>query len=306
MNFLESIKMGDIRDYLILIRFPNLFTLPSNVVVGFSQLLILNDAKWETLLILITTSILLYTVGIILNDYFDRKIDRKERPNRPLPSGRISVRGALTFVFVATLISVLLAAYVSIFTLLITLMILGTILAYDCWLKNSIFGYLTIALSRVFNIVLGFSPLLFTTVSNYNDLMRIVAILASMFIYVTAISYLSRFEVGSLMKKTNYTFAIVLISIVPILSVLFTFMGFFKLDLFLSLPLFIGMLIITFARRYGRFDANGTRHVVKNLVLSIIILDSVFMSGSVGFIFGMSLLVFLIPASILSRKFYVT
>ena len=107
--------MGSIRDYLVLIRIPNLFTSPSNVIVGFSQLVLLNNANWATLLILILTSLLLYTVGIVLNDYIDRQIDRRERPTRPLPSGRISARSALVVVVVATLSSVLAAAYVSLF-----------------------------------------------------------------------------------------------------------------------------------------------------------------------------------------------
>jgi heme O synthase-like polyprenyltransferase len=298
--------MGNIRDYLILIRIPNLFTIPSNVMVGFSQLVLLNNANWTTLLILIVTSLLLYTVGIVLNDYIDRQIDRRERPTRPLPSGRISARSALILVLVATLSSILAAAYVSSLTLIIVLIIIGTILAYDCWLKSSTFGHFVMALSRVFNIVLGFSPLLFLPFSNNNDLIRIVVILSSMFIYVFTISYLSKFETGALSKKINYTVSVPSISTIPILLALFTIMGYFKLDLLFILPIFIGMLLITFGKRYVRLGTNEAGHIVRNLVLSIIILDSLFMSGSVGLVSGLSLLVFLIPAIILSRKFYVT
>jgi heme O synthase-like polyprenyltransferase len=298
--------MGNIRDYLILIRIPNLFTIPSNVMVGFSQLVLLNNANWTTLLILIVTSLLLYTVGIVLNDYIDRQIDRRERPTRPLPSGRISARSALILVLVATLSSILAAAYVSSLTLIIVLIIIGTILAYDCWLKSSTFGHFVMALSRVFNIVLGFSPLLFLPFSNNNDLIRIFVILSSMFIYVFTISYLSKFETGALSKKINYTVSVPSISTIPILLALFTIMGYFKLDLLFILPIFIGMLLITFGKRYVRLGTNEAGHIVRNLVLSIIILDSLFMSGSVGLVYGLSLLVFLIPAIILSRKFYVT
>jgi 4-hydroxybenzoate polyprenyltransferase len=298
--------MGNIRDYLILIRIPNLFTIPSNVMVGFSQLVLLNNANWTTLLILIVTSLLLYTVGIVLNDYIDRQIDRRERPTRPLPSGRISARSALILVLVATLSSILAAAYVSSLTLIIVLIIIGTILAYDCWLKSSTFRHFVMALSRVFNIVLGFSPLLFLPFSNNNDLIRIVVILSSMFIYVFTISYLSKFETGALSKKINYTVSVPSISTIPILLALFTIMGYFKLDLLFILPIFIGMLLITFGKRYVRLGTNEAGHIVRNLVLSIIILDSLFMSGSVGLVYGLSLLVFLIPAIILSRKFYVT
>jgi 4-hydroxybenzoate polyprenyltransferase len=298
--------MGSIRDYLVLIRIPNLFTSPSNVIVGFSQLVLLNNANWATLLILILTSLLLYTVGIVLNDYIDRQIDRRERPTRPLPSGRISARSALVVVVVATLSSVLAAAYVSSFTLIIVLTIIGTIIAYDCWFKSSTFGHIVMALSRVLNIVLGFSPLLFLPFSNNNDLIRITVILASMFIYVFTISYLSKFETGALTKKINYPFALLSISSIPVVLVLFTITGYFKIDLLFILPIFIGMLLVTFGKRYIRFGANEAGKIVKNLVLSIIILDSLFVSGSIGLVYGLSLLVFLIPAIILSKRFYVT
>jgi 4-hydroxybenzoate polyprenyltransferase len=298
--------MGSIRDYLVLIRIPNLFTSPSNVIVGFSQLVLLNNANWATLLILILTSLLLYTVGIVLNDYIDRQIDRRERPTRPLPSGRISARSALVVVVVATLSSVLAAAYVSSFTLIIVLTIIGTIIAYDCWFKSSTFGHIVMALSRVLNIVLGFSPLLFLPFSNNNDLIRITVILASMFIYVFIISYLSKFETGALTKKINYPFALLSISSIPVVLVLFTITGYFKIDLLFILPIFIGMLLVTFGKRYIRFGANEAGKIVKNLVLSIIILDSLFVSGSIGLVYGLSLLVFLIPAIILSKRFYVT
>jgi 4-hydroxybenzoate polyprenyltransferase len=298
--------MGSIRDYLILIRIPNLFTTPSNVIVGFSQLVLLNNANWATLLILILTSLLLYTAGIVLNDYIDRQIDRRERPNRPLPSGRISTRSALIFVLVAMLASVLAAAYVSPFTLIIVLTIIGTIITYDCWLKTSNFGPMVMALSRVFNIVLGFSPLLLLPFSNQNDLIRITVILVSMFIYIFTISYLSKFETGAPIKKINYTFAMLSISSIAFVLVLFTITGYFKVDLLFILPIFIGMLIITFGNRFARFGANEAGQIVRNLVLSIIILDSLFVSGSIGLVYGLSILLFLIPAIILSRRFYVT
>jgi 4-hydroxybenzoate polyprenyltransferase len=212
----------------------------------------------------------------------------------------------LVVVVVATLSSVLAAAYVSSFTLIIVLTIIGTIIAYDCWFKSSTFGHMVMALSRVLNIVLGFSPLLFLPFSNNNDLIRITVILASMFIYVFTISYLSKFETGALTKKINYPFALLSISSIPVVLVLFTITGYFKIDLLFILPIFIGMLLVTFGKRYIRFGANEAGKIVKNLVLSIIILDSLFVSGSIGLVYGLSLLVFLIPAIILSKRFYVT
>jgi hypothetical protein len=117
---------------------------------------------------------------------------------------------------------------------------------------------------------------------------------------------MSRIEVGPSPKKSNFQISVVLLSLVPAILTFFTLMGFFKWDLFLSLVIFVGMLIKSLVRKYGSCNPKVIRKIVRNLVLSIIILDSAFMSGTLGFAYGLSLLVLLIPAVILSRRFYVT
>jgi heme O synthase-like polyprenyltransferase len=275
-------------------------------MVGFSQLILFPEARVENLLLLTITSVLLYVVGIIINDYRDLELDRKERPDRPLPSGKISGRNALAFAFIASILALILATFVSISSVLLTMILLITIVAYDCWLKNNILGYFTIALARVFNVVLGCSPGITILISNQNDLARISVILLSTFLYVTAISYMSRIEVESSPKNSNFQISVVLLSVVPAILTFFTLMGFFKWDLFLSLVIFIGMLIKSLVRNYRSSNPKVIKKIVRNLVLSIILLDSAFMSGTLGFAYGLSLLVLLIPALILSRRFYVT
>ena len=298
--------MGTIRDYLVLIRFPNLFTIPSNIIVGFSQLVLFPEAGIENLLLLTTTSILLYVVGIIINDYRDLEIDRKERPDRPLPAGKISPRSALAFVFVAAISAIFLATLVGIPSVLLAVILLITIIAYDCWLKNNFLGYFAIALARVINVVLGYSAGITLLISNQNEITRLSVILISTFLYVTAISYISRKEVESSPKKSNFQISIVLLSLIPAILTFFTLSGVFKWDLFLSLIIFIGMLIKSLVGKYGSPNPEVAKKIVRNLVLSIIILDSTFLSGTLGFAYGLSLLVLLIPAVILSRRFYVT
>lgn len=49
----------------------------------------------QLLLFLCAPFSLLYVGGMILNDYLDRRIDAQERPNRPIPSGRVKAGHAL-------------------------------------------------------------------------------------------------------------------------------------------------------------------------------------------------------------------
>ena len=155
-------------------------------------------------------------------------------------------------------------------------------------------------------MTLGFSQAIFTIPRNEEILIRVIVILVSMFIYVTALTYLSRFEVGILNSKTNILTSLVLVSLIPILAGTFTIIGFFKLDLFLNLTIFVLMIIYTFVNWHRSLDSFEIRKVVKNLVLSIIILDSVFISGTIGFEYGLLLMLMLAPAILFSRKFYVT
>ena len=81
-------------DYLRLVRLPNLFTVPTNILVGYFALIAPVHIDVVQLLLLVTSSILLYASGLVLNDYFDIQIDLKERPYRPLPSRKISKQRA--------------------------------------------------------------------------------------------------------------------------------------------------------------------------------------------------------------------
>lgn len=99
MIFMKNVS---IKDYLVLVRLPNLFTLPSNILVGMATVssLAFTLTSFTQFLLLVTISVLLYCVGIVLNDLYDFDIDKKERPNRPLPSGKISRRSAIVLVAV--------------------------------------------------------------------------------------------------------------------------------------------------------------------------------------------------------------
>lgn len=80
-------------DYLELVRAPAVLTVLGDTLAGGS-------AAGHTLsgrrIVLPLASACLYAGGMALNDYADRGTDSRERPERPIPSGRISAGNALT------------------------------------------------------------------------------------------------------------------------------------------------------------------------------------------------------------------
>src|SRR5436190_1165375 len=78
------------QNYAQLIRLPNLPSALADIALGALAARALPQ-RWASFGLLLLASACLYCSGMVWNDYFDRDQDRKERPERPLPSGRVSL-----------------------------------------------------------------------------------------------------------------------------------------------------------------------------------------------------------------------
>src|SRR6516164_10670632 len=79
--------------WLQLCRFAAVFTAMADICLGY----LLTHESFEPARdfgLLLAASSCLYLAGMVFNDVFDREIDARERPKRPIPSGRVSVRAA--------------------------------------------------------------------------------------------------------------------------------------------------------------------------------------------------------------------
>ena len=74
---------------LRLLRLPAVFTTFPDVLAGFA--LVFAAAELSQLTWLLLSSACLYLSGMVLNDCFDVEDDRRERANRPIPQGEISL-----------------------------------------------------------------------------------------------------------------------------------------------------------------------------------------------------------------------
>jgi hypothetical protein len=144
-------KAGDVAD---LVRLPSVLSVPGDVLLGTTT-----SARVEHPLRiagLTAASSCLYMAGMSLNDYADRDVDAKERPKRPIPSGRVSSKFALR------LASGLSAASLGFAytaggrrALEVALPLAATVWAYDLALKKTPWGPLGMAACRSLDILMG-------------------------------------------------------------------------------------------------------------------------------------------------------
>ena len=292
-----------IRKYLQLARLPNVFTAPTNIMAGYLTITPVSDLNFASLGILMTSSALLYASGIIFNDYFDVEVDRKERPFRPLPSGKVSKKTALQLGFVLMTSAVLISISVSWLSFAIAVSLACAIFGYNYRLKHyKFFGPVTMGCTRFLNVILGASVSIHFPIQS-NFLQPLFAA-SSVFAYVAIISLFSRKE----MKGTSSRRISVLFSLVYAITAsiaIATLFGFFKISIFSILIPFILIQSIILKQSISG-NAVAIQGGIKWMVISIIILDSTFVSGTAGLSYGLITLLFLAPSVILSRRFYVT
>ncbi len=93
------------------------------------------DLYLNVMLIAIVAVFLFSSAGNVLNDYFDREIDKINHPERPLPSKRVNAGDALKFSVVLFLLSLLLAVFLNIFCIAIALLAFTFQILYELKFK---------------------------------------------------------------------------------------------------------------------------------------------------------------------------
>lgn len=146
-----------VRDALLLGRVSNLPTVWSNVLAGatLSGAALAPDAAPALAAIALAIS-LLYLAGMYLNDAFDRRIDTRERPERPIPAGRVTAATVFTTGFAMMATGLLILGSTSLLAtsatgapaLLSGLVLAAAIVAYDAYHKGNPFSPVVMGLCR--------------------------------------------------------------------------------------------------------------------------------------------------------------
>ncbi len=155
----RSLRRGALA-YAELVRLPNVFTAPPDVVAGAALVVatVGTTVSVRSVAGLAVASALLYAGGTTLNDYFDADVDADERPERPIPSGRISRGSALAFGFGLLVAGVALAAAVAgAVAGAVAAGIASLVVAYDGYAKCTSIGFAVMGATRGANVLLGTS-----------------------------------------------------------------------------------------------------------------------------------------------------
>ena len=292
------------RKYFQLARIPNAFTTPSNIISGYLIVTPISELNSINLVTLILSSMSLYVSGVIFNDYFDIKIDRKERPFRPLPSGSITTESARKIAIGLMAFAVILAISVSWSSFTIAVFLSGMILAYDYGLKHGKFsGPLSMGSLRFLNVIFGASPVL--NLSLHTNLLQLIVAATSVLIFVTVIGGFSKKEMSGMSERRTIIILFAVIYMIILLMTITTLLGLFMIWSLVILVPFTIIISIIFKQTLSG-ESTTIQKGIKNMVISIVILDSIFISGVSGLIYGLLTLLFLFPSILLSRKLYVT
>jgi hypothetical protein len=126
-------------------RISNLPTVWTNVIAG---LVIAGGVRLDQFALIALAMTAFYVGGMYLNDFFDRAIDVRERPGRPIDAGEISAGAvsAIGFGLLATGVALMLplgpAAAAS------AVLLAATIVLYDVWHKGNPLSPLVMGLCR--------------------------------------------------------------------------------------------------------------------------------------------------------------
>ncbi|MCS6866681.1 MAG: UbiA family prenyltransferase [Gemmata sp.] len=154
--------------YAQLLRIPNVFTALADIALGATVAAALLPSRielWLAYSLLGLTSGSLYLAGMVWNDVFDYAEDKKTRPFRPLPSGRIRRRTAIGLGVMLLAVGVAFAALAGWATqpdwhhepLVLAVAIVVAVLIYDGGMKRTPAGPVAMAACRFLNVLLGLS-----------------------------------------------------------------------------------------------------------------------------------------------------
>jgi 4-hydroxybenzoate polyprenyltransferase len=262
--------MGKIRAFLELTRPANVITALSDVIAGMSIVGFIFGFKTYQIspaILLGLSTMCLYAGGVVMNDVFDRHLDKIERPERALPSGRLSLSSAIGGGIILFALGIIFAFFQSVFSGILASILVLFILLYDSYAKNYlIFGPIIMGVCRSLNLGLGMSVYEFEFV-NHADL-TILPLL-----YIAAITLISKGEVNG-SKKWPMLVAFMLYLVIQIGQIHYSFLQGRLIFTFPFVLIHAYFIYPPLLKAYKQPIGSNIGKAVKSGVLSLIIMNA--------------------------------
>ncbi len=318
-------KPGTWLAYLQLFRLPNVFTAIADVMMGYLVVRgTLSPADTLPLLLLVLASSLIYTAGMVLNDVFDYQVDSRDRPHRPLPSGRIELGRARLLGLLMLLAGIVAAALsgwglsdglVRWRGLMVAVALVTTVLLYDGVLKKTVLAPPMMGTCRLLNVLLGMSCAGMTAGGGFflgwEKYQLLVA--SGLGLYITGVTWYARTEARESSRLALSLGCLLMIAGLGVLAVLFPRSAFEMGRLQMTVGqagLFIVVLAATVIYRcaWGVFEPTPHRvqQAVKRCILSIILLDAAITGILCPWYYAVGVLALLVPTLVLGKWLYST
>ncbi len=292
-------------------RLPNVFTALADVAMGF---LLTHDtiSHVGAFVHLLITSSALYTAGMVLNDVFDREQDRRERPQRPIPSGRVAVSTAVWLSFALLIVGIGSALAVGIFAhhwgpLVLACALVVFIVAYDAHFKHTAGRPLAMGICRMLNVLLGMS------VSSAPQSTANQMIACGIGLYIAGVTWFAVRETtssegGHLASALAMMFAGICVAFSSVWKLPEAALaGWFNVPRWILLWCLVTVMIgWRFAIAIARPEPKRVQAAVKSGILLVIVLDAVMVAPVHGPQATLWILLLLVPAIILGRWVYST
>jgi 4-hydroxybenzoate polyprenyltransferase len=298
-----KIKFPSIWAYLQLMRPANIVTAWADILLGFAAaggITTGDRLDWMALGWLILSTTGLYGGGVVFNDVCDAQLDAIERRERPLPSGRASLPGAIALGSSLLLMGVVAAAMVSLPSMYLAGFVAITALIYDKFGKHQTwFSPINMGLCRGGNLLLGVSVI--PQVLSDRWYIALIPI-----IYIAAITAISGGEVGGGKRSTGIIAIILIASAIAIILSLGLLPSYSLLVTLPFLILFTALVVPAFVKAALTPSAELIQMAVKTGILSLIILDATIAAGFSNGVYGLLVLALLPLSRWLARFFAVT
>lgn len=293
------------RAYLQLMRFPAVFTALADIFLGFA----LTHGSYspaENLAALVGASSGLYLAGMVFNDWFDRDLDARERPGRPIPSGRISPRAAVMLASALMILGLACAAFVSRSGVEISLMVAALILAYDGFFKQTPIGPIAMGGCRFLNVMLGASAGAGPTWASPQLLVAL-----AMGVYVAGVTWFARQEADrSLRTHLAAAATIVQVAIVGLAAIVLARQNTGATAVWLglgALALVGAWIDVRLIPAIREPTPRNVQSSVKRMLLAIVLLDATMVYCLTDSpLLAVAVTALLIPAATLGRWIFIT